>query len=152
MAVSRVISYASRLLAVVMVVAFVHYGARGFRKAYSRRTDGQGAFSSTDAFLLQALHIHGAAEQILASTSDLPPLESLAIIAPKDDVFGSILQPTITSITWPRDVQLVQTGEQDPAKTIDVLRDHHFAAALFYNIPVPAGRRIGLLTIVPIRQ
>ncbi|MGA3170889.1 MAG: hypothetical protein ABSE62_07720 [Chthoniobacteraceae bacterium] len=152
MAARPVISYSSRLLAVVMVVAFVHYGARGIRKSYSRRTDGQGDFSSTDAFLLQALQVHGAARQILAATSDLPPLEPLAVIAPNDDVFGPILQPTISSITWPREIQLVQTSEQDSAKTIDVLRDHHFAAALFYNIPAPAGRRVGLLTIVPIRQ
>jgi hypothetical protein len=144
------------LLAAAMIAAFVVCGIRGREAAYSRATAGAGAFNSTDRFLLQALHVGRGAEQITNAISNLPPLQPLAIVLPVDNVYGSILLPTIGSITWPHPIYLVQVDNGNAAKTPYVLRAHHFAAALYYDIapPVPNSndRRVGLMTIVPIQR
>jgi len=144
------------LLAVAMVAAFVVCGLHGLKKARSHRTDGIGVLNSTDSFLLQALRVNGGAEKILSAISDLPPLQPLAIIAPKDNIFGPILLPTIGSITWPHQVYLIQAANPDVSKSLDTLRNDHFAAALVYDLapPVPdsGNRRVGALTIVRVSK
>jgi hypothetical protein len=145
-----------RLLAAIMVAAFVVCGVRGLRVARSRRTEGSGTLNSSDRYLLEALHVNQGGEKVMASISDVPPLEPLAIIAPDDNIYGPLLLDVIGSVTWPHPIYLVQVGNGDVRKTLDVLRNDHFAAGLFYDLapPVlnPANRRIGLLTVVPISK
>ena len=145
-----------RLLAAAAVVAFVVCGVQGLKVACSRRTDGHGNLNSSDSFLLQALQVNGGAEKIVHSISDLPPLQPLAIIAPTDNVYASILLATIGSITWPHEICLIHVGNANVKKTLDTLRDDHFAAALFYDLAPPfpnsGDRHVGSLTIVPISK
>lgn len=144
-----------RLLLVAVVATFVVCGFHGMKAARSRRTDGSGPLCSTDAYLLQALGVHGAGEQILTAIAGLPPNGPLAIVAPKGNVFGPILLPVISSITWPHDVYLVQAGSPDTANAFATFRKDHFAAAFYYEVPPPAAparHQIGPLTVVPISK
>ena len=145
---------ALRLLAAMLVLAFILCGAHGIRSARSRRTDGSGAFSSTDSFLFQTLGVHGASGQIANAISNLPSSQPLAIIAPSDNFISSFILPEIGSVTWPHPICLIRVDNPELPETLRTLRKDHFAAALFYDllppIPNPAVHRVGLLTIVPI--
>jgi hypothetical protein len=146
-------------LVVAMVGAFVYFGVRGLRVSRSRRTAGDGVFSSSDRFFAEALQVNGGAEKLLGAISDLPPLQPLAIVAPAGNAYEPLLLPMIASITWPRQVGLIQVGDaasQPTDKMLDVLRTDHFAAALFYDLPPPlpdsGGRQAGLMTVVPLSK
>jgi len=145
-----------RLMVAVIVAAFVVCGIHGFKMTRSRYTEGYGILSSSDRFLLEALGVDEGAEKITTAISDLPPLQPLAIIAPNDNVYASLLLPTIGSFTWPRGIYLIHANNLNLKKTLDTLRRDQFAAVLYYDLapPIPnaACRRVGLLTIAPLTE
>jgi hypothetical protein len=139
-----------------MVAAFVVCGIQGLKTARSRRTFGDGRLNSADRFLLEALHVDQGGERIVNAISDLPPLQPLAVLAPADNVYGPLLLQAIGAITWPHQICFIQAGDATLAKTLGVLHEHHFAAALLYDLappaPDPNDRHVGLLTIVPVAK
>lgn len=137
----------------MIVGIFVLCGLQGLKVSRSRRTAGNGDFNSSDRFLLEALHANGGAEGIVNSISALPPGEPLAIIAPRDNVYGPLLLQAIGALTWPHEICLVQTDSAGILRTAELLRNDHFAAGLYYDLAPPAPTLAacsdGLLTIVP---
>ena len=148
--------FAGRLLLAALVIAFALAGFHGFRRTRSHRIDGAGPLSSSDSLLLQATQVHGSAGKILDSLAGLPPAAPLAVVVPKGNAFGSLLLQSISEITWPHDVYMVQIGKDDFLQKIDVLRKYHFGAAIYYGIAPPAAgsdaRHIGPLTVAPVPQ
>ncbi len=144
------------LVIAALAGVFALCGVRGFRAARSMRTDGHGPLGSTDAVLVTVLQSHGAASQILDALSHFPASQPVAVVTRADDVFGPILLQAIGSITWPRDIHLVQVANADTlARAIKIMRNDGFAAAFFIGVPVPAdpaNRQIGTMTVVPISR
>jgi hypothetical protein len=87
--------------------------------------------------------------------SDLPPTQSIALLAPERSLNGAVLQAAIGSISWPHRICLIDVTRSNVRSTFEGLRHADYAAAFLFGFSPPtdpANRQVGALTLMRVTQ